>query len=460
MSELIAHSFFNDDAVQGAQKILLERLATHQEKITGIKPPKKELIKSYEEVLADFSRLRGGQLYYPYLGSGIGKGALVELADGSIKYDFIGGIGVHYFGHSHPDLVAASMKAALGDTIMQGNLQQNLESYDLSKKLLKAACAKGAQLAHAFVSTTGVMAGENAMKIAFQEKHPAHRVLAFENCFAGRTLAMSQVTDKPAYRVGLPHNLSVDYVPFFDEKNPELSIERSCRILKRHLKRHPGQYAGMVFELVQGEGGFYPGSKAFHQALMEICKEEGVLVLVDEVQTFARTPEMFAFQYFELDQYVDVVWIGKTSQICATLFKEDLKPKPGLLSQTFTASSSAIAAANVILDHFLEGDYFGPKGKVVRLHEYAREGLESLAKKMPQKLSGPFGIGAMLPFTPLGGDPKKATEFVKKLFKNGVIAFVAGANPTRVRFLLPIAAIEEKDIDAVLGVVEQTLVEM
>src|SRR6266550_3010920 len=86
-----------------------------------------------------FSESRGGALYYPYLGSGIGNGALVELADGSVKYDMISGIGVHYFGHSHPMLLDAGVDAALRDTVMQGNLQQNVESVALAKTFIDLA---------------------------------------------------------------------------------------------------------------------------------------------------------------------------------------------------------------------------------------------------------------------------------------------------------------------------------
>ena len=65
------------------------------------------------------------------------------------------------------------------------------------------------------------MANENALKAAFQKRFPANRVLAFEHGFAGRTLALSQVTDKPAYRKGLPETLAVDHIPFFDPARPQ-----------------------------------------------------------------------------------------------------------------------------------------------------------------------------------------------------------------------------------------------
>jgi 4-aminobutyrate aminotransferase-like enzyme len=108
------------------------------------------------------------------------------------------------------------------------------------------------------------MANENALKIAFQKNAPASRVLAFEGGFCGRTLALSQITDRPAYRDGLPPTLAVDYVPFFDPGDPPGSTDRALGALRSHLSRHPAQHAAMVLELVLGEGGFYPGDRGHH----------------------------------------------------------------------------------------------------------------------------------------------------------------------------------------------------
>ena len=155
-------------------------------------------------MLDDFGKIRGGYLYFPYLASGIGNGPFVELADGSVKLDMITGIGVHGFGHSHPALVETGIDAALCDTVMQGNLQQNTQSYDVSKLLTTLACESGAGLEHCFLSTSGAMANENSLKLAFQKHTPADRIIAFEHCFAGRTMVLSHVTDKPGNRVGLP----------------------------------------------------------------------------------------------------------------------------------------------------------------------------------------------------------------------------------------------------------------
>ncbi|MEM9660058.1 MAG: aminotransferase class III-fold pyridoxal phosphate-dependent enzyme, partial [Planctomycetota bacterium] len=341
-----------------------------------------------------------------------------------------------------------------------GNLQQDEASFSFSSELLNAANAHGARFDHCFLASTGVMAGENAMKIAMQKKHPASRVLAFDHCFAGRTMAFSQITDKPAYRSGLPTTLAVDYVPFYDSAHPEESTTRAVVELKRLLQRHPGEYAAMVMELVQGEGGFNLATARFHRTLMELLHEHDVAVLVDEVQTFARTPALFAFQHYSLDELVDIVWIGKASQVCATLYRADFKPKPGLLSQTFTASVSAVAAGRVILEELVSGGYLGPDGKISRLFTHFTSRLEAIAERCPDRLTGPYGIGAMVACTPLGGDAQRVGAFVHRLYENGVMCFVAGANPTRARFLVPVGAVDESDIDEVCSIFESTLIAM
>src|SRR5206468_3868827 len=148
---------------------------------------------------------------------------------------------------------------------------------------------------------------ENALKILFQKTFPAFRVLAFELAFAGRTMALSQITDKPAYRQGLPTTLQVDYIPNFDTDHPDESTAAAAEALQRHLANHPDEHALLCAEIVLGEGGFYPGGREFFSTLFEIAKAGNVAIWIDEVQTFGRTEEIFAFQSFGLDRFVDVV---------------------------------------------------------------------------------------------------------------------------------------------------------
>jgi acetylornithine aminotransferase len=457
---LAADAFMQDPRVVQARQLIREALLAHQSTMTAVGQADPSRQANYGALLETFARLRGGELYYPYLGSGFGNGCLVELADGSVKYDFITGIGPHGWGHCHPDVVDACVVASCQDTVMQGNLQQTVESLHVAQALTEAACAQGAYLAHCFLSSSGAMANENALKLVFANKAPADRLMAFEHGFAGRTLALASVTDNPAYRKGLPTTLKVDYVPFYDAADPDGSTDRTLRLAAHHLARYPGQYAGMIMELVQGESGYYPGSRPFFEALIGLLREHGVAVIFDEIQTFGRTSEPFAFQHFGLSPYADVVTVGKLSQVCATLFTEAFKPAPGLISQTFTASSTAIAAARVILHQLRTGDFYGPGGRVLQLHDHFANRLRTLSERYPGWVSGPFGIGTMIALTPFDGRPEQARALLQALFKNGVMAFVAGAAPARVRFLMPLGVVTREDIDAVCQILERTLSEV
>ena len=457
---LLADQLRNDPRIEEAKKLLLAAVAEHSETLVSVRPPNPKLTVNYEKLLAEFGSIRGNNIFFPYLGSGIGNGPFVELADGSVKLDMITGIGVHGYGHSHPLLIKAGVDAAISDTVMQGNLQQNTNSCDIARLLTKTACETGAGLKHCFLTTSGAMANENSLKMAFQKNHPANRVIAFSHCFAGRTLGLAQVTDKAKYRVGLPDTISVDYIPFFNYEKPEKSIEYAVRRLKHHIARHPGKHAALWMELVQGEGGYYEGDTEYFKAIIEVAKENNIAVIADEVQSFCRTPRPFAFQHFGLDKLVDLVTIGKISQVCATLFTEDYNPKPGLISQTFTGSTWAMYAAHAIVSGLIENGNFGPDGRNVQLHNHFAAGLKAIENKYPGTVSGPHGVGGMVAFTPLDGSAEAAKEVVNRLFHAGLMSFMAGGDPSRVRFLMPLGCVTESHIDMACQIIENVVSEM
>lgn len=456
-NQLAASALKSDPRIAQGKQLILDAVREHQAGLDSIRPPVPELVDSYQSLLEGFGSLRGGSLYFPYLSSGIGNGPFVELLDGSVKLDFITGIGVHGFGHSHPLLVEAGMDAALSDTVMQGNLQQGSESYELVKLLVSTANQSGAKLDHCFLSTSGAMANENSLKIAFQKHAPADRILAFERCFAGRTLALSQITDKAKNRVGLPQSVQVDYLPFFDADDPQGSTQRALNVMREHIRRYPGRHAILWMELIQGEGGYYPGDAKFFRALINLAHKHNIAFVADEVQTFGRTSRPFAFQHFQLDDVTDLVTIGKISQVCATLYTSQYKPMPGLISQTFTGSSWAIVASQRILSALIDNGHFGESGRNIQLFECFKSGLQAIAQKYPGSVAGPFGCGGMVGFTPLDGSLEKAKDLVFRMYHAGLMSFIAGSDPVRIRFLMPLGAVTEEHIAMACGVIEQCI---
>ncbi len=454
--------------VSRAIEVIVKELKRAQEAITGIRGPARELAESYERYLARQEAVKGRPAWYPYVGSGLGRGPLVQLADGSVKWDMINGIGVHMFGHSDPDLVARALKAAISDTVMQGNLQFGTEAIELAELLL-AEAGRSSRLAHCFLINSGALANESALKVCLQHNSPASRVLAFAEGFAGRTTSLVQIGDSAAGRVGLPLNVAVDYVPFYDPRRPEESTREAVERLRQLIDRYPGGHACFVMELLQGEGGFNIAPREFFVALMELCRDRSIAVWLDEIQTFGRTLKMFYFDQLELGEYVDVVTLGKLSQVCACLYTDEYRPQPGLLSATFVGSTVALAVGMRMLERLASGGYYGPTGRIAALQAAFGTRMEELVKRHPAWFSpehdvdGPAadcsygGVGGMMRFTPFAGDKTRVMGALRVMFDDGVIAFSCGRGPYHIRFLPPIGVMQPADFDGVFEVVEAAL---
>lgn len=461
MSELAAKKLHDDPRLENARQLIAEAVADAQQAIDGPKPADPARAQAYQMRLDAFAASRGGALPIPYLGSGLGKGPLVELLDGSVKYDMICGIGVHGLGHSDPGLINAGLDGALADAVMQGNLQQNNESAALCDDLVQRACRHGAKLEHCFLTTSGSMANDNALKIIFQKHAPADRIMAFSHCFTGRTLAMASVTDKAAYRNGLPETVKVGYLPFYKPADLKKSIDSTIKHLDNHLDRYSGRVAGVMFEVIQGEGGYNAGHPDYFKAVMSRCKEHGLAVWVDEIQSFGRTSTPFAFQHYGLDEFVDVVSVGKMTQVCATLFTKDYNPKPGLISQTFTGASSQIFAARQVLKRLDESGVFGHDGLNMAYRDLFAKELEAIHQRHPDKLgAGFFGEGSMIGFEVFDGCADKTKAVMSRLYDLGVIAFLCGSDPLRLRFLPPVSVMQQSDVAAVCSLLEQAIVDV
>ncbi|WP_436717101.1 aminotransferase class III-fold pyridoxal phosphate-dependent enzyme [Roseiconus lacunae] len=445
-TESIADSLRQDQRIIEAKRLIREAVQEHAQQLR-VRPANASLKDSYAQWLNRLTDVRGGPPIWPYLASGLGQGPYVELADGSVKLDFIGGIGVYGAGHSDLGMIEAAVGAAIEDTVMQGNLQQNPASVVMMEKLIALAQQSGASLPYCLLTTSGAMANENALKIALHKATPADRVIAFQNAFAGRSLAMAAVTDRPNYRAGLPLTVAVDYLPFRDPSDPEGSQKRAVAELHRLLKRHPGRYAAFWAEPIAGEGGYFPGSHEFFAALCEPLKDAGVPIIFDEIQSFSRTSQPFAFQHYGLDQFADIVTVGKITQVCATLYSDAMKPTGPILSQTFTGSTASITTGIETLTRFEQRGCFGDQGTNVQLARYFQSQLEALADEFPTQISGPYGEGLMIAFTPGDGSFDTAKALMMDMFDAGLLGFVCGGGPTRIRFLPPPIITTTEQID-------------
>ena len=439
----------------------IEKLVDLQQKkcleIKGIQPALAHKKTDFETLLEDCTRVRGRSLFYNYMGSGRGQGPYVELLDGSVKLDFINGIGVHIFGHCHPDILKASLHAGLSDIVMQGHLQMNHEYLRFSQKVLDLA--EGSRLIHGWICPSGSMANENALKMLRQKNSPARKIIAMESSFAGRTTMMAEITDNPKYKQGLPDYGEVLRIPFYEKKDPD-SGAKALSKLKKHIAENPQNICCFYFEPMLGEGGYKVAPREFFIPLFEECRKHGIGIWADEVQTFLRTGEPFAFQTIGFSEYVDLCTIAKTAQCGMTLYTEEYNPKPGLVAGTFASSSQALAVGLTIMEEMETRNYFGPKGKIAGIHREFMDQLRDLCEGSCKSfLCDPEGLGLMIAVTAFGGDRDRTVKLLKRMFDKGLMAFGCGKNPFRLRFLLP-AILDKKEMRVAREIMEESILGM
>lgn len=487
-------------AVKAAIGAIVGELKAKSALITDVKAGNPALKESYEALMKRAADVRGRALLYPYVGSGVGNGALVELADGSVKWDMICGIGVHFFGHSDADLAEAALKSGIDDTVKHGNLQSNFEAYGFAEALLNEA-KKHSGLKHAYIATGGAMANENALKVCLQKRFvdnltslagganiktetllancsAQQRVIAFNDCFMGRSITMANVGDNHQGREGMPGAVPVDYMPFWDADEAERMasgpagkkkfIDMGVRRLNEYIHRYPGAHACFIFEMIQGEGGFHVGDRDYFKALIDVCKANRIAVWDDEIQTFGRTRNMFAYETFNLGEYVDVFCVGKMTQACATMWTEAFNPKSALLSGTFTGEGLSFRVGQRIVERLRDGGFYGDNGVIARHEAAFKAQTVALINKHPEwfpavaelngggdKLVG--GTGGMMRFTPFGGNKEKILKACKMCFEEGVILFYCGHGPYHVRMLPPLGVMKLEEWPRVFACIERGL---
>lgn len=452
------HRLMNSPAYLEAKKSLLKAISEQSKNVSSIRPPVSNEVKlKYDEWVKDFAKRKGRDQYFNYLSSGLGHGPFIELLDGSVKMDLITGIGINFFGHSHPELMSELTDAISTDT-MQGNLQPGYESEELIKLLLSNVGEKS-RLKHAWLFCSGTMSNETALKIIRQKKAPATRIFAFNECFAGRSTAMQEITDNPKYRVGQPTYGEVAYLPFY---SPTLSLEenvkRAVDKMNSEMSATPGKFAGLMLELIQGEGGIRFAPREWYIQVFTAAKNAGLAIWFDEIQTFGRTEKLFAYQHFGLEEWPDVVTIGKMLHACAALYTEEMNPQPGLVAGTFTGSGAALKTGRRVLELLTQGGYYGEDGKIAHLSRHFVRGLEKLKAGSCAGLIGEIrAIGGMIGFGVWGQTMDETKKFLSLLFDEGVVAFFAGHDPYVVRCLPPFGVMDTAQIDEAMKRFEKIL---
>ena len=273
------------------------------------------------------------------------RGATLTDVDGNTFVDFAGGVGCLNVGHSHPHVVQAAQDQLERFSHTDFTVVPYEVYATLSERLLRLAPLGGPAKAAFF--NAGTEAVENAVKFA-RAYTGRSAVIAFEGAFHGRTYLSLALTSKTRpYKEGLgPFAPEVYRVPFNDVD----AIRRRFKTLVA-----AEDVAAIVFEPVQGEGGFVPATQEFVEGVRAICDEHGIVMVCDEVQSgFARTGRFFAIEHFGVAP--DLITVAKSIAmgipLSGVLGKAAIMdaPQEGGVGGTYVGNPVAQAAALAVLD--------------------------------------------------------------------------------------------------------------
>jgi len=251
-----------------------------------------------------------------------GYGVWIEDPDGNIFLDCNAGVAVCSTGHCHPEIVAALQKQVSELIHLCGTDFYYRHMPELGQKLNEIVPIEGPTKTH--FANSGAEAVETALKLAMYHTR-RQKFISFFGSFHGRTLgALSLTSSRKAQRLGFMRQaLDVVHIPYpnkfrhFANEMPteEETISRDVinwienRLFKTTTP--PEEVAGIVLEVVQGEGGYVPAPAAFVKELRRICDENGIMLIVDEVQSgMGRTGKMFALDHYE-GVKADIICLAK-----------------------------------------------------------------------------------------------------------------------------------------------------
>jgi acetylornithine/N-succinyldiaminopimelate aminotransferase len=334
------------------------------------------------------------------------------------KYlDLYGGHAVISIGHSHPHYVEA-LKNQLDKIGFYSNSVQNSLQEQLSEKLGQLSGYPNHQL---FLCNSGAEANENALKLA-SFVNGRKKVIAFKKAFHGRTSGAVAATDNPKIVAPFNANHEIIFLPLNDEKAFADTINK--------------EIAAVIIEGIQGVGGIQVPNDSFLQFISKKCKENGSLLILDEVQSgYGRSGKFFAHQYagIEADLITVAKGMGNGFPVGGLLIHPDIKPWSGMLGTTFGGNYLACAASIAVLEVIEKENLMQ---NALTLGNYWMNELRSFPSILDVR-----GRGLMIGFDL----PQELSNLRKDLlFKHHI--FTGEAKPNTVR-LLPSLALKKEEAE-------------
>jgi len=393
------------------------------------------------------------------------KGSEMWDVEGNRYIDFATGIAVCNTGHTHPKVT----EAVKNQVDRFSHTCVMVTPYDsavvLAEKLNELA--PGPSPKKSIFVTTGAEAVENAVKIA--RAHTGRRaVIAFDGGYHGRTNFTLGLTGKNApYKLNFgPFPADIYRAPFPIPYHG-ITEEQSLRALDMLFTCdvEANNVAAIILEPVQGEGGFYPASDSFLQAIRDVCDKHGIVMIADEIQSgFGRTGKFFCMEHSGVEPDLMTVAKGMAGgyPIAAVVGKAEIMdaPAPGGLGGTYAGSPVGCSAALAVIDVIHEENLVDKSNHIGGVF---KDRLEALQKKHPD-IIGEIRCdrGAMMAVELIKDgnadkpNPELTARLVPEAYKRGLTVLKCGIRGNVFRFL-PALSISDDLIHEGLDVFEASL---
>lgn len=373
-----------------------------------------------------------------------GEGNMLYDVEGKAYLDLFTGLAVNILGHSHPAILRALHEQ--GDRFLHiSNIFLNTPAIELAKRLVESSID-----GKVFFTNSGAEATEAAIKLIHKwtarTQNGRTGIAVLKNSFHGRTLGALRLTRQAHVYQDFPQP---DFPVYEMEVNDAEALRRICR------EHRP---AAILMEPVLGSGGVIPLEESYLQEAAQICKQEGILLCIDEIQTgMGRTGALFAYQHAGIspDLILFAKGVGGGLPLGGVIAGEGLKDllQPGDHGTTFAPSPLSAALGNAVLDVVTSEEFTKQLNETI---DYLWRRLNEMRALHPERVREIRGRGMMVGIL-LDAPAERISQLQQELLTEGILVDVTQKTIVR---LLPPLTLTREEIDRFIGTFSQAIVRL
>ncbi len=401
---------------------------------------------------------------------------IFDLKSGKSYVDCFSFFATSPVGFNHPKINNSKFIKKMGEVAIHNPTNSDIYTQEMAEfveSFGKYAVPK--HFDHLFFIAGGALAIENGLKTAFDWKirkniekglseKKGTQVIHFKEAFHGRT----------GYTLSLTNTFNLDKTKYFTKFNwpriinPKITYplnnqnirkvkeleNQAISEIKSSISKNPNDIAALVIEPIQGEGGDNHFRNEFFMKLRQICDENEIMFIIDEVQTgVGITGKMWAYQHFDFKP--DILAFGKKTQICGIMVskrvdevKDNVFKVPSRINSTWGGNLVDMVRCQKFLE-IIDEEKLVKNAQVQG--KKLLSGIKDLSEKYPEMISNARGRGLFCAFDL--PRPKIRDELKNKFYKNGLL--ILGCGSSTIRFRPPLI-ISEKEIDKSLEIINKT----